>query len=315
MSTRVAVVQIGSTLRPGDSSSDTLFDTQADLARAIARTAEAAAQGAQLVVFPEAFLGGYPKGRDFGTRVGMRSPAGREEFRRYGASAVTVPGPETEALADCAREHHVHLVIGCVERSGGTLYCTVLFFGPGGALLAKHRKVMPTAMERIIWGFGDGSTLPVLETPIGRLGAVICWENYMPLLRTAMYSQGIELYCACTVDDRETWVSTMRHIACEGRCFVLSACQFVDGSIRGGSLIASPLGDLLAGPVYGEEALLLADLELERIAEGNFDLDVVGHYARPDIFQLRVNTRVQRSTERSWGESTPGDELNGEQTP
>lgn len=313
MGTRVAVVQIGSTLRSGSSSSESLFDTGADLSRAIARTAQAAAQGAQLVVFPEAFLGGYPKGRDFGARIGMRSPAGREDFRRYWASAIDVPGPETEALADCARENNLHLVLGCVERSGGTLYCTVLFFGPGGTLLAKHRKVMPTAMERIIWGFGDGSTLPVLETPIGRLGAVICWENYMPLLRTAMYAQNIQLYCACTVDDRDTWVATMRHIACEGRCFVFSACQFVEGAIRGGSLIASPLGELLAGPVYGEEALLLADLELGQIAEGKFDLDVVGHYARPDIFHLEVNTGRPSLANKPQGESVHTVELEGEQ--
>lgn len=293
---RVAVVQIGSTrLMPGDptvplgATSERLFHTALDLERAIYRIEEAARDGAELVVFPEAYLGGYPKGLDFGARVGIRSPEGRHDFRRYAASAIDVPGDETAALGETAAHWGIHLVMGCVERAGGTLYCTVLFFGPDGVLLGKHRKVMPTAMERLIWGFGDGSTLPVLETGIGRLGAVICWENYMPLLRMAMYQKGIELYCACTVDDRDSWVPTMRHIACEGRCFVLSACQYVEGQIRGGSLIADPFGQVIAGPVYGEETILTADIELGRIPEGKFDLDVVGHYARPDIFQFAVN--------------------------
>lgn len=293
---RVAVVQTGSTrLMPGDPTvplgavGERLFNTALDLERALCRIEEAARDGAELVVFPEAYLGGYPKGLDFGARVGSRSPEGRQEFRRYAASAIEVPGEETAALSEAAAHWGIHLAIGCVERAGGTLYCTVLFFGPDGALLGKHRKVMPTAMERLIWGFGDGSTLPVFETGVGRLGAVICWENYMPLLRTAMYQKGIELYCACTVDDRDSWESTMRHIACEGRCFVLSACQFVEGQIRGGSLIADPFGQILAGPVFGEECILTADVDLGRIAEGKFDLDVVGHYARPDIFQLSVN--------------------------
>ena len=149
------------------------------------------------------------------------------------------------------------------------------------------------AMERLIWGFGDGSTLPVLDTPIGKLGAVICWENYMPLLRTAMYGKGIEIYCACTVDDRDTWIPTIRHIACEGRCFVLSACQYVEGAIRGGSAITTPFGELLAGPIYNEETILLADLPREQIAQGKYDLDVVGHYARPDIFRLEVSESPQ----------------------
>jgi nitrilase len=285
------------------------FDRERTLAKVRALTARAAGAGAQLVVFPEAFVAGYPKGLDFGARVGMRSPEGREVFRRYYASAVDVPGDDTAALGETARDHGVYLVIGVIERDGGTLYCTVLFFAPDGALLGKHRKVMPTAVERLIWGFGDGSTLPVLATPLGRIGAVICWENYMPLLRTAMYAQGVQLYCAPTVDDRETWLSTMRHIALEGRCFVLSACQFarradypdaydaIQGDdpatvlIRGGSCIVSPLGEVLAGPCFGDAAILAADLDLGTIARGKYDLDVVGHYARPDIFQLTVNTR------------------------
>ena len=291
------------------------FDPIATVERVAARTREAAAEKAELVVFPEAFVSGYPKGIDFGARVGMRSDGGREEFERYWDGAIEVPGPVTELLGSIAGEHGVELVIGVIERSGGTLYGTVLFFSAEGAFRGRHRKVMPTAMERIIWGFGDGSTLTVLPTPLGRIGAVICWENYMPLLRTAMYAQQVELYCAPTVDDRESFAVSMRHIALEGRCFVLSACQFarrkdypatyhpIQGDdpetvlIKGGSTIVSPLGRVLAGPIYDEAAVLVADLDLSEIPRGKYDFDVVGHYARPDLFRLEVDTR-ERSAVR-----------------
>ena len=244
----------------------------------------------------------------FGTSLGIRTAAGREEFRHYFDSAIDVPGPATDFIGRVARDNGLYLVTGVIERGGGTLYCTVLFFGPAGELLGKHRKLMPTALERIVWGAGDGSTLTVLDTPIGKIGAVICWENYMPLLRTAMYAKGIELYLAPTVDDRDVWTASMRHIACEGRCFVLSACQYLPGDgpdapgsghgqsplIRGGSCIVTPLGRWLAEPAYGSEQILTAELDLAEIAEGKFDLDVVGHYARADVFQLQVNESPQQ---------------------
>jgi nitrilase len=281
---RVAVVQAGSIL----------FDSSATLAKAERLVAEAAESGARLIVFPEAFVGGYPKGADFGARVGSRTPEGRKLFRRYFEDAIEVPGPATVRLSEAARTHSVWLVIGAIERDGGTLYCTVLFFAPDGTLAGKHRKLMPTAMERLIWGFGDGSTLPVMETGFGKIGAVICWENYMPLLRAAMYAKGIQLYCAPTVDDREVWPVTMRHIALEGRCFVLSACQFsASESIGGGSVIVGPLGKVLAGPHYGGECILTAEIDVGETAEGKFDLDVAGHYARPDVFRLEVNEGKQ----------------------
>lgn len=287
------------------------FNTLATVNKVAHLIEQAAGQGAQLVVFPEAFIAGYPKGADFGARVGMRSPEGRQEFQRYWESAIDVPGPVTQTLGELVRSHHLHLVIGVIERDGGTLYCTVLFFGDDGRLLGKHRKVMPTAMERLIWGFGDGSTLTVVPTPLGKIGAVICWENYMPLLRMSMYAQWVQLYCAPTVDDRETWLPTMRHIALEGRCFVLSSCQFarradfpadyapIQGNnpetilIRGGSCIISPLGQVLAGPLFDQPTILTADLDLGEIVRGKYDLDVVGHYARPDLFQLQVNNTPQ----------------------
>src|SRR5918994_3158692 len=202
------------------------FDVEATLAKVDRLTSEAAAGGAALVVFPEAFVSCYPRGITFGATVGARSLEGRAWFRRYCESSVVVPGPAVDRLGAIAHEQGVHLVIGVIERDGGTLYCTALFLGPDGALLGKHRKLMPTAAERLVWGYGDGSTLPVLDTAVGRLGAVICWENYMPLLRMTMYAKGVQVWCAPTADARDTWIATMRHIACEGRCFVLSANQF-----------------------------------------------------------------------------------------
>ena len=296
---KVAVVQ----------SSSVVFEPKATLAKVRDLTANAAKGGAKLVVFPEAFVSAYPKGLDFGARVGMRTAQGRDDFRKYFDSAIDVPGLATEQLGRTARENGVYLVIGVIERDIGTLYCTVLFFAPDGTFLGKHRKLMPTAMERLIWGFGDGSTLPVYETPYGKLGAVICWENYMPLLRMAMYSKGIQLYCAPTADDRDTWIPTCQHVALEGRCFVLTACQHlrrgdcppdyaaVQGDdpatviMRGGSAIINPLGQVLAGPVYNEDAILVTELDPADISRGKYDFDVVGHYARPDVFRLHVNEK------------------------
>ena len=286
-----------------------VFDADATLARIEERAAEAARQGAELAVFPEAFIAGYPKGLDFGARVGFRTAEGREMFRRYFDSAIDVPGPATLTLGRIARTHGLHLVVGVIERDGGTLYCTAVFLGPDGTLLGKHRKVMPTAMERLVWGFGDGSTLNVVDTALGKVGAVICWENYMPMLRMAMYNQGVQLYCAPTADDRDTWQATMTHIALEGRCFVLSACQHLRRRdcpsdyptsygeapdtvlMRGGSVIIGPLGQVLAGPLYHEDGILTATLDLDDITRAKYDFDVVGHYARPDLFRLSVDTR------------------------
>ena len=286
------------------------FDVEATLAKVERLTAECAGGGADLVVFPEAFVSCYPRGLTFGTTVGSRTAQGRAWFRRYWDSSVDVPGPVVDRLGTIALQHGVHMVIGVVERDVGTLYCTALFFAPSGAYLGKHRKLMPTASERLIWGYGDGSTLPVFATDVGKIGAVICWENYMPLLRTAMYGKGIELYCAPTADGRDSWLATVRHIACEGRCFVLSCNQFARRRdypedyptpfgdepetvlSRGGSCIVGPLGDLLAGPDYDGETILTADLDLDEIARAEFDFDAVGHYARPDVFRLEVNERA-----------------------
>ena len=310
MIVRVAVVQ----------AAPVVMDREATVEKALHLVQEAAAQGVQLIVFPEAFIPAYPRGLSFGTVVGSRSEAGRRLWARYWANSVDVPGPITEVLAQAAREASAYLALGVIERGGemgrGTLYCTLLYFDPDGQLLHKHRKLKPTGAERVIWGEGDGSTLTVLETAIGRLGGLICWENYMPLARTALYAQGIKLYLAPTADARDTWQATLRHIACEGRCFVLGCNQFVtkamypsdledagelaalpDVLCRGGSVIVSPLGEVMAGPLFDQEGILYADLDLARVVEARFDFDPVGHYARPDVLRLMVNRRPLRSVE------------------
>ncbi|RRT66988.1 hypothetical protein B296_00018563 [Ensete ventricosum] len=282
--------------------------------------AEAASYGSQLVVFPEAFIGGYPRGSTFGVAIGSRSAKGKEEFRKYHAAAIDVPGPEVDRLAALAGKYKIFLVMGVIERAGYTLYCTVLFFDPQGQYLGKHRKLMPTALERVIWGFGDGSTIPVFETPMGKIGALICWENRMPLLRTALYGKGIEIYCAPTADARDVWQASMVHIALEGGCFVLSANQFcrrkdyppppdyvfagaeeepsMDSVVcAGGSVIISPSGAILAGPNYEGEALISADL-------AKFDFDVVGHYSRPEVLSLTVKDDPQNPVSFTSAEKT-----------
>ncbi|KAJ7169791.1 carbon-nitrogen hydrolase [Mycena filopes] len=273
--------------------------------------------GSQLAVFPEAFIGGYPKFSTFGAVVGERAPEGREEYLKYHNAAIEIPSAATARIEAISKDTGVFLVVGVIERQGGTLYCTALFIDPLEGLLGKHRKLLPTAAERLIWGQGDGSTLPVFERTFSqsdthvtaKISAAICWENYMPLLRNHYYSLGTQLYCAPTVDSRGTWQSSMVHIALEGRVFVLSACQYAKESdypethsvsnaeqrnpdnvmIAGGSVIISPLGQILAGPLRDKEDVLTADIDLDDCVRGKFDLDVVGNYARPDIFKVHVN--------------------------
>ncbi|KAJ7103605.1 carbon-nitrogen hydrolase [Mycena belliarum] len=282
--------------------------------------------GSQLAVFPEAFIGGYPKFSTFGAVVGDRSAEGRDEYVKYHEAAIEVPSAATARIEAISKNVGIFLVVGVIERDGGTLYCTAIFVDPVEGLLGKHRKILPTASERLIWGQGDGSTLPVFNRFFSRSGtsdvatklsAAICWqvssfsdlwnlnrirENYMPLLRHHYYSLGTQLWCAPTVDARPQWQHSMVHIALEGRCFVLSACQYAQEKhypsthavgnaemrdpdnvmIAGGSVIISPLGQVLAGPLRDREDVLTAELDLDDCIRGKFDLDVVGNYARPD---------------------------------
>lgn len=293
-----------------------LFDRDATTDKTCALIASAAADGAQLILFPEALIPAYPRGLSFGMVVGSRTPAGRDLWQRYWENAVEVPSATTAQLGEAARAANAYVVVGVIERDGrysrGTLYCTLLYFGPDGTLLGIHRKLKPTGAERLIWGEGDGSTLTVLDTELGKVGGLICWENYMPLARAALYGKGVELYLAPTADSRDSWQATLRHIACEGRCFVLGCNQYVtkamyppdlpglaeldalpDELCPGGSAIISPLGDVVAGPLYGQEGVLHATLDMAEIARSKLDFDVTGHYARPDVFQLVVDERAK----------------------
>ncbi|TDO93019.1 carbon-nitrogen hydrolase family protein [Enemella evansiae] len=299
---KVAVVQ----------ASSVPFDTPATVAKAIRLIRECADQGAELAVFPEAFIGGYPKGADFGAVVGSRTPQGRKAYRRYVEAAVTLDDPLMAELGEAVREAGITVVTGVIERLGNTLYCTAVTFAADGSIAGHHRKLMPTGSERLVWGFGDGSTIGIVDTPVGRLGSVICWENYMPMLRQAMYAQGTEIYCAPTADDRPTWISSMIHIALEGRVHVLTACQairwdeFPDDyereqrdrdtwAMRGGSAIIAPSGEVLAGPVFDEETILCADIDPGAKTDGHLDFDPAGHYARPDVFRLQVDTGAKNA--------------------
>ncbi|MCO6489308.1 MAG: carbon-nitrogen hydrolase family protein [Phaeodactylibacter sp.] len=285
--TKIALIQAASVL----------FNLEATIEKAAGLAREAAENGAQLILFPEAFIGGYPRGLSFGTVVGSRSPEGREQWLAYFRNALVMGSPAAERLGAIARDNGAYLAIGAVERDaqGNTLYCSLLVFSPQGELLLRHRKLKPTAAERIIWGEGDGTGLRVLDTPLGRVGGLICWENYMPLARMALYQQNVQLYLAPTADQRDSWQATLRHIACEGRCYVLGCNQFVTREMypepyrkelqglpevlcRGGSAVVGPLGEVAAGPLWGEEGILYADISLEEVVKSKLDFDVVGHY-------------------------------------
>lgn len=284
-----------------------MFDQHASIAKACDLITRAGEQGARLILFPEAFLPGYPRGLGFGMVVGRRSREGRDQWLTLWEQSVEVPGPVVDALREAAQRAGVATVLGVIERdaatSRGTLYCSLLFISAHGDLLGVHRKLKPTGSERLIWGEGDGASLLVYPTEHARIGGLICWENYMPLARLALYRQGVEVYLAPTADARETWLATLRHIACEGRCFVLGCNQYVARSMypadwrelpelvnepevlcRGGSVIVGPLGEVLAGPVFDREELLVARLDLDDVTRAKLDFDVVGHYARDDVF-------------------------------
>jgi nitrilase len=297
--TKVAVVQ----------AQPFLFETDKTIAKMYDLLGGLRAKSPDLVLFPEAFLPGYPRGLTFGAVVGSRSQEGRELFARYYENAVVIGDERFRKLQNMSRELQADMAVGVVEKgeAGGTLYCTILYFGSDGNFLGKHRKLKPTGSERLIWGEGDGSTLPVFNQGFGIYGGLICWENYMPLARMSMYQQGVQIYLAPTADCRDSWQVTLRHIALEGRCFVLGCNQVITldaypndirtmisdpGTIpcSGGSVIIGPDGDVMEGPLLNEEGILFAELDLEAVVQGKYELDVAGHYNRPDVFSFRVNT-------------------------
>ncbi len=286
-----------------------VLDREATLDKLAALTAEAAGNGADLVVFPETFLSVYPSSAWAKAFAGWGDPRAKAAFAQVVNSAVEIPGPAVDRLGEIAREHSVWLVTGANELDparNGTVYNALLYHGPDGSLALKHRKLVPTNHERLIWGQGDGGGLRAIETPLGRVGGLICWENYMPLARFSLYESGIEIYLAPTADDSDEWQSTLVHIARESRAFVVAPSHFQRASAypsdfplrellegheaigRGGSAILAPDGSYLAGPLYGEEGILYAELDSERLHEERQRFDPAGHYHRPDVLRLEV---------------------------
>jgi nitrilase len=284
-----------------------VFDRDGTLERIATLTAEAAGEGAELVVFPETFVSVYPSSAWAKALAGWSDPAAKAAFAALVGSAVAVPGPAADRLGEIAREHGVWLVTGVNEvdpERNGTVYNALLYHAPDGSLALKHRKLVPTNHERLVWGQGDGGGLRALETPLGRIGGLICWENYMPLARFALYESGIEIYVASTADDSDEWQATLVHLARESRTFVVAPCHFqrvsaypddfplaellegLDVLGRGGSAILSPDGSYLAGPLYDEEAILYAELEPTVLHEERQRFDPAGHYHRPDVLRL-----------------------------
>jgi nitrilase len=301
------------------------LDRDATIDKVAQLTREAAENHARLIVFPEAFVPGYP---DWVWRTLPWSD--RAWYSRLYDQAVDVPGAATEALGAAAREASAYLAIGVNERAGGTLYNTLLYFQPDGSLLGTHRKLMATGAERLVWGQGDGSGLEVFDTPFGRLGGLTCWENYMPLARAALYTQGIDVYLAPTWDNSDVWVPTLRHIAKEGRVFVLGVTSCIRGSdiprelpradeiygdddwlARGNTTICGPHGEILAGPLQGAEGIIYGEIDSDEARQVRRHFDPVGHYSRSEILRLVVErepkppvTFIDQLPERAHGQPT-----------
>jgi len=287
--------------------SPVFFDKEKSLQKVETLVAENVKKGCQLIIFPESFIPGYPRGFSFGANIGKRTDEGRQLYAEYVNNSISIEGKDLKRLEELSRRHAMYLVIGVTERqeNNGSLYCSMLYISPTDGLLGVHRKIKPTGTERTIWAEASGESLVTFKTKIGKLGGLICWENYMPEARMAMYKKGVEIYIAPTADSREEWISTMKHIALEGRCFVLGCNQYytksmypkkyqalvkdeVEEMCPGGSIIVSPLGKVIAGPLLGESGVLIADIDLDEIPLSKMDFDVIGHYSRGDIFKFEV---------------------------
>lgn len=264
-------------------------------------------KGCELLVFPESFIPGYPRGFLFGSKVGSRTEAGRKLYQEFRDNSIDLESDDLKYLEELSGATDTYLVVGATEKVdvNGSLYCSMLYISPKKGLLGVHRKIKPTGSERVIWSEAAGDSLITVKTEIGKLGGLICWENYMPFARMAMFQKGVEIYIAPTADSRDTWLASMRHIALEGRCFVLACNQYFTKSMYpekyrkllhngpdlicpGGSVIISPLGMVMAGPLSNNSGVLTAELDLDEIAQSKLDFDVVGHYARNDIFEFEV---------------------------
>ncbi len=284
-----------------------LFDLDASLQLVKNWMQQGAEAGCKLLLFPESFIPGYPRGFDFGAKVGSRNQDGRVHFQHYYENSLQIDSDPFREIVEWARVFDIFLILGATERvaDNASLYCSMFYICPDRGHIATHRKIKPTGTERLIWAEAGAASLVAVDSPWGKLGGLICWENYMPLARMSMYQQGVCIYLAPTADARPTWVASMQHIACEGRCFVLACNQFVrkddypenyrnivanqtDILCRGGSVMVSPLGEIIAGPVWDKEKLLVTTIDLDDVVKSRLDFDVVGHYSRPDLFEFRV---------------------------
>ena len=287
-----------------------MFDKEKTTEKAIDLIRKAASKGAEMIVFPESFIPAYPYGMTFGFTIGARTAEGREDWKVYYDNSVVVPGRETDMIGKAAKEAGAYVSIGITERDSvnTSLYCTNLIFSPDGEIVAKHRKIKPTGAERYVWADGYEGYFPIAETPWGKAGTLICWENYMILARAALYEKGISIYLAPNTNDNPEWQDTMKHIAIESHCYVINADMFVtkdmypatlkcqdeiakipETVIRGGSSIIDPYGHYVVEPLWDEEGILIADLDMEQVPKSRMEFDGVGHYVRRDILQLHVN--------------------------
>ena len=291
--------------------SPVMFDKDKCVEKIIALIGEAAAKGAELIVFPELFIPGYPYGMTYGFTVGSRSRAGREDWKTYYDNSILADGAEMQSIVDCAKEHSVYVSVGYSERDAvtATLYNSNIMIAPDGQTM-NHRKLKPTGSERVIWGDADKDFFPVMETPWGPMGNLICWESYMPLARVALYQKGVALYISPNTNDNEEWQNTIRHIAIEGHCFFINADMYFtkdmypktasgdeeiakinDIVCRGGSCVIDPYGHAVSETVWDKEEIIYADLDMQKVPASRMEHDVCGHYARPDVLKLNVEDK------------------------
>lgn len=289
-----------------------LFDKKACTDKTIRFIGEAAQKQAELIVFPELFIPGYPFGMTFGFTVGSRNEDGRKDWKRYYDNSILVPGPETEAIGAAAKAAHAYVSIGVSERDEetATLYNTNLFFSPEGELIAVHRKLKPTGSERVVWGDANKGYFPVVDTPWGNMGSLICWESYMPLARVALYQKGVTLYISPNTNDNEEWQATIRHIAIEGHCYFINCDMIIpketypadlvcraevdklpEMACRGGSCVVDPYGHYVTQPVWDREEIIYAQLDMQKVPMSRMEFDACGHYSRPDVLSLHIEDK------------------------
>ena len=298
--------------------SPVFFDKEKTLDKMEVLIKENASQGCELLVFPESYIPGYPRGFLFGAKVGSRTPEGKALYAEYYKNSMSIKGNDMNRLIVLSKKHNIYLIFGFTEKqeNNNSLYCSMVYISPTDGFLGVHRKIKPTGTERVIWAEAAGESLVTFNTKIGKLGGLICWENYMPMARMSMYQKGVEIYIAPTADSREEWTATMKHIALEGRCFVLGCNQYFTKSMYskkyqelakdepeemcvGGSIIVSPQGKILAGPLFGKAGVLTAEIDLDEIVNSKMDFDVNGHYNRNDIFDFKVNNQPEIQKEKT----------------